>query len=90
MRLSLCRELRLQFRLERELATCRTELMFKIGEAARSFRISKNLSLREVARRMDISAPYLQDLETGKRGWSEGRIKQFKQAVAQKKGDQAE
>lgn len=36
------------------------------GERINEIRVSKNLSLREVARRSDISHPYLSQLETGR------------------------
>jgi len=45
------------------------EMQPAIGSAAMSHRKQANLSLREVARRMEISAGYLSDLELGKRAW---------------------
>jgi len=41
------------------------------GDKYRRMRKEKGLSLREVARRMGISAPYLSDLERAKRNWNE-------------------
>lgn len=40
-----------------------------IGRAMRARRVKADLSLREVARRMALSAAYVSDLELGKRGW---------------------
>ena len=39
------------------------------GRRARVERRKAKLSLREVARRMGVSAPYVSDLELGRRGW---------------------
>ena len=39
------------------------------GRRAREARQKAKLSLREVARRMGVSAPYVSDLELGRRGW---------------------
>ena len=41
------------------------------GDKYRCIRIDKGLSLREVARKMGISASYLSDLERAKRNWNE-------------------
>lgn len=48
----------------------------KCAAAVRSERILARMSMRELARRMDISAPYLGDLELGRRSWNEFRYKQ--------------
>ena len=39
------------------------------GRRAQKERKKAGLSLREVARRMGVSAPYVSDLERGRRGW---------------------
>jgi transcriptional regulator with XRE-family HTH domain len=39
------------------------------GKIVRDARKRAGVSLRELARRMDISAPYLSDMELGKRNW---------------------
>lgn len=39
------------------------------------------VSLREMARRLDISAPYLSDLELGKREWTEEKISAFRRKL---------
>lgn len=41
------------------------------GAEARRRRKAVDLSLREVARRMNLSVAYLSDLELGRRGWNE-------------------
>lgn len=41
------------------------------GKQARARRKTANVSLRELARRMNLSAAYLSDLELGRRGWNE-------------------
>jgi transcriptional regulator with XRE-family HTH domain len=43
----------------------------------RQLRIKRGLSLRDVAAQMDISAPYLSDLERGQRQWNEHRRAKF-------------
>jgi transcriptional regulator with XRE-family HTH domain len=50
------------------------------GTTLRKLRKSKHLSVREVARRMDLSAPYVSDLELGRRHWSEDLIENFQKA----------
>lgn len=48
-----------------------------IGEAMKAIRVEAKLSLRKLALRMNISAPYLSDLERGNRGWSEVRMQSY-------------
>lgn len=40
------------------------------GESAKTYRLQRDMSLRAVAKKMGISAPYLSDLENGNRRWS--------------------
>lgn len=54
----------------------------KIGEDLRKLRKSANLSLREVARRMGYSAPYVSDLELGRRNWHLSTIEKFEAACS--------
>lgn len=42
----------------------------EIGNALRENRKRKRISLREMAKRLGISAPYLSDIELGRRGIS--------------------
>lgn len=48
------------------------------GKAARKIRTSMGLSLRKAALMMDVSAPYLSDLERGKRHWKMSVLRKFK------------
>ena len=47
------------------------------GAIAKRLREKSRLSLRELGRKMDLSAPYLCDLENGKRNWSEDLMTRF-------------
>ena len=40
------------------------------GDMVRKFRLSRKVSLRAVAIEIEMSAPYLSDLERGRRNWS--------------------
>ncbi len=51
------------------------------GRRARQARTATGLSLREVARRMSVSAPYLSDLERGRRAWNENRAQRYVEAL---------
>lgn len=51
------------------------------GSFARDLRLKAGLSLREVARRMEISAPFLSDLEWGHRTWSEKQCLKWEEAM---------
>lgn len=44
------------------------------GEKIRQLRLSKKMSLRSLAKKMNMSAPFLSDLERGNRNWSEERF----------------
>ena len=52
----------------------------RIGAYAREYRESLGLSLREVARRMKISAPFLSDLERGNRHWTDATLTAWENA----------
>ncbi len=47
------------------------------GQLMREARKRAGLSLREMARRLGQSAPFVSDLELGRRGWDEKRIEQW-------------
>lgn len=49
----------------------------KTGERMRAYRTKCGVSLRELAGRMGFSAPYVSDLELGKRLWSEDRASKY-------------
>jgi transcriptional regulator with XRE-family HTH domain len=51
------------------------------GEAMRQLRKSHRISLREVARRMKLSAPFVSDLELGRRNWDGSRALAFMSAT---------
>lgn len=44
----------------------------------RRLRQNKGISLRDMAKRLSISAPYLSDLELGRRDWTEEKIEDFR------------
>jgi transcriptional regulator with XRE-family HTH domain len=51
------------------------------GRQMRALRLKEKLSLREVARRMGISAPYVQDMELGRRN-CKGRLIDYLEALS--------
>jgi len=51
------------------------------GAKARQERESRGISLREIARRMKLSAAYLSALETGKAKWKPAMAKRFNRAI---------
>jgi transcriptional regulator with XRE-family HTH domain len=53
-----------------------------IPSSLRKDRIKSGKSLRHVADLMGISAAYLSDLELGRRGWSSGILKDFREAIS--------
>lgn len=55
------------------------ELMRASGQEMRNQREQRNLSLRELARRLKITAPFLSDMELGRRFYS---IEWVKKAIA--------
>jgi hypothetical protein len=52
-----------------------------IGAKLRKEREKAKRSLRGVAEELGISAPYLLDMEMGRRNWSEARINQYQKAI---------
>lgn len=52
----------------------------RIGAYARQCREASGVSLRELARRMKISAPFLSDLEKGNRHWTDGTLTAWEDA----------
>ena len=51
------------------------------GELMRRARDQSALSLRDMATRLNLSAPYLADLERGRRNWTEARVQQWIDAI---------
>lgn len=67
---------------------CEYESIFVIdhyltGDKYYCMRKEKSLSLREVARRMGISAAYLSDLERAKRNWNEKLAERYEIALGE-------
>lgn len=54
----------------------------QIGEMLRKTRIDSGISLRELARRMDLSAAYVSDLELGRRAWSKSKVEDYLRHLA--------
>lgn len=52
-----------------------------LGREMKELREAMGLSLRSVATGLGISAPYLSDLELGKRNWNDARIVEYKKAI---------
>lgn len=48
----------------------------KTGASVRQLRKRKKVSLRNLAIQMGVSAPFLSDLELGRRSWTEERFNQ--------------
>jgi predicted transcriptional regulator len=53
------------------------------GAEARKRRLKTGIPLREMARRMSLSAAYLSDLELGRRGWREELQHRYVKALRQ-------
>mgnify|MGYP001589012925 CR=1 FL=1 len=51
------------------------------GALARERRLKAGVTLREVARRMNLTVAYLSDLELGRRGWRDDLMKRYVKAV---------
>ncbi len=61
----------------------------QMGAALKRLREDAGISLREVARRMGKSAPWLSHLERGKAQWNRDRVADFLSAINHKtKGEQ--
>jgi transcriptional regulator with XRE-family HTH domain len=54
----------------------------KTGAAMKLLRKSNNVSLREMARRLNFSAPYISDLEHGNRNWTDKKIADYQSALS--------
>lgn len=52
------------------------------GALMREKREAAGVSLREMGRRLGVSAAYLSDLELGKRAWNEDRAQNYAKAIA--------
>jgi len=54
---------------------------YETGQEARRVRTKMSVSLRSLAKRMEISPAYLHDLEVGRRNWSIKLMRRFEQAL---------
>lgn len=52
-----------------------------IGAYQKALRIKAGKSLREVAKKMGVSAPYVSDLERGRRNWTDEKVGQYRKAL---------
>ena len=58
----------------------------RTGMRMRERRASLQISLRSVARELELSAPYVSDLELGKRNWTVERAREYEAALRKIKG----
>lgn len=56
----------------------------EVGKELRALRIAAKISLRNMAESLGLSAPYVSDLELGRRNWSRTKIKDYTRMVARK------
>ena len=54
---------------------------YEIGISMRRLREGKNISVREVARRLKKSAVFISHLERGLRNWNDAMIENYKEAL---------
>lgn len=52
-----------------------------VGAYQRGLREKRGKSLREVAKAMEKSAPYVSDLERGRRNWSDELVADYRKAL---------
>lgn len=52
-----------------------------IGEQMRKLRLAKGIGLREIAQDIGFSAPYVSDLERGRRAWSPNVKRWYLQSI---------
>lgn len=51
------------------------------GQMLRAERVAAGFSLRSIARALHFSAPYVSDLELGRRGWTEEKAAAYREAL---------
>ncbi len=51
------------------------------GKKMRELRLAKKLSLKEVARRMNLTAAYISDMELGRRNWRAELVEKYNRAI---------
>ena len=52
-----------------------------VGQQMRELREKKSVSVREIARKLGLSAPYISDLELGRRAFNAALIQRYKKAL---------
>jgi transcriptional regulator with XRE-family HTH domain len=52
-----------------------------LGAHQRAMREKAGKSLRAIAAKMKVSAPYLSDLENGRRNWTEEKVEAYRKAL---------
>lgn len=55
--------------------------MVAVGESMRELREDAKVSLRTIAKRIDVSPAFLSDLELGRRNWTPDLVRRFADAV---------
>ena len=55
--------------------------MVAVGESMRDLRQDAKVSLRTIAKRIDVSPAFLSDLELGRRNWTPDLVRRFTDAV---------
>ena len=55
----------------------------KAGQMIRELRKKSDVSLRDMAAQMNLSAPFVSDMELGRRNWSEEKFESAQKAIAQ-------
>lgn len=64
--------------------TCGQKTLVVNGGYLRAIRLRANISLREVARRLGISAAYLSDMELGRRAFHPKYLSRYEAAAKEK------
>jgi predicted transcriptional regulator len=54
---------------------------FACGQDLRNEREDVGISLRQMAKILNVSAPYLSDLELGRREWNRKKVQDYKDAL---------
>jgi transcriptional regulator with XRE-family HTH domain len=54
----------------------------KAGQMIRELRKKSGVSLRDMALKMNLSAPFVSDMELGRRNWSEEKFASAQKAIA--------
>ena len=49
----------------------------QVGRALRKLRVAASISLRDMARHLDLSPSYISDLELGRRTWREKLVTEY-------------